>query len=154
MVKSQDSETSGFPASRFVAALLSAAVLVAFVRAGLHWIRFRVGIRWSWLGCIVPDPQSTWARVNQSSNTDWAVVFLADGSMYVGWIDQYTFNPNVENQDFLLGQARRVEEDLTEKYTVSGIGVYLNTRDVKRIEFIEGKPPDELSTAEAPEGVE
>jgi hypothetical protein len=35
--------------------------------------------------------------------------------------------------------AKRVDEELKTVYVVNGQGVYLNTRDVKRIEFVQGR---------------
>ena len=87
---------------------------------------------------IAPDPQSIWNMINQPDNDDWAVVFLDDDSIYLGWIERYSFNPNITDQDFLLSNARRVNKDLNVIYRVDGIGVYLNTKNVKRIEFIVG----------------
>ena len=42
----------------------------------------------------------------------------------------------VADNDFLLAEAKRVDDDLVERYAVTGRGVYLNTRNVKRIEFV------------------
>ncbi len=72
-------------------------------------------------------------------NRDWAVVFLSDGAIYCGWIKEYSFEPDAENHDFLLTKAKRVNNHLKLNYTVDGLGVYLNTRDVKRIEFVKGQ---------------
>jgi len=54
----------------------------------------------------------------------------------LGWIKDFTFDPDAEDNDFLLADAKRVDDQLTAQYIVTGRGVYLNTRDVKRIEFI------------------
>ena len=56
-----------------------------------------------------------------------------------GGITRYTWNPELDDQDFLLYDATCVDDDLKEKYIVDGIGVYLNTRDVNRIEFVNSK---------------
>ena len=87
--------------------------------------------------------------VADRSNTNWATVFLSDGAIYLGWISKYTFNPDAVDQDFLLSNARRVDEQLSELYRVTGIGVYINTRDVKRIEFVEGDPMPNDMTVES-----
>ena len=132
------SQKEGFPSSRFIFSLL----FVAFVTGGgmilLHFLRFQLSTLHNKLSFIAPDPQSIWAKINLKTNKDWAVIFLNDGSIYIGWISLYTYDPNTENQDFLLSKARRVDEKLNAKYIIDGQGVYLNTRDVKRIEFVKG----------------
>jgi hypothetical protein len=125
----------GLPAFGFVIALVLSGLLLGIIFIGLHRARFFVATHWSRLEGIAPDPQSIWAKVNRPSN-DYAVVYLDDGSIYFGWIEDYTFDPDAEDNDFLLADAKRVDEDLTEKYSVTGRGVYLNTRNVKRIEFL------------------
>lgn len=83
--------------------------------------------------------QSLWKKIISSSNQDWVAVFLDDGAIYLGWIREFSANPNYENQEFLLKYAARVDENLEFVYEVTGIGVYLNTKNVKRIEFIRNK---------------
>ena len=64
-------------------------------------------------------------------------MYLDDGSIYLGIIRQYRSNPNDQDQDFLLAKAQRVDSDkLQPLYPVTGQGVYLNTRNVKRIEYV------------------
>lgn len=129
------SNSPGFPASRFVIALVLAGLFGGILLIGLYRARFFVAAHWPrWEG-IAPDPQSIWAKVNRPSN-DYAVVYVDDGSIYFGWIKDYTFDPDAEDNDFLLADAKRVDEQLTEKYSITGRGVYLNTRNVKRIEFL------------------
>jgi hypothetical protein len=130
------SNTLGFPASRFVVALLLAGLLGGALLIGLYRARFLVAAYWQpRFEGIAPDPQSIWIKVNRPSN-DYAVVYVDDGSIYFGWIKDYTFDPDAEDNDFLLADAKRVDEQLAEKYSVTGRGVYLNTRNVKRIEFL------------------
>ncbi|MFQ5751924.1 MAG: hypothetical protein ACE5HI_07995 [bacterium] len=66
---------------------------------------------------------------------DSAVVFINDGSIYMGKIDYFTFDPNADNQDFRLINARRINDNLEEMYSVTGVGVYYITR----IEFLKSK---------------
>ena len=73
------------------------------------------------------------------------MVFLNDGSIYRGYIKSYTFDPDATDQDFLLSEAVRVNEDLHPKYRITGQGVYLRTRDVRRIEFLKGEETDKRS---------
>jgi len=129
------SNTPGFPASRFVVALVLAGLLGGAVLIGFYRARFLVAAYWPRFEGIAPDPQPIWVKVNRPSN-DYAVVYLDDGSIYFGWIKDYTFDPDAEDNDFLLADAKRVDEQLTEKYAITGRGVYLNTRNVKRIEFL------------------
>jgi hypothetical protein len=129
------SNSPGFPASRFVIALVLAGLFGGIFLAGLYFARFFVAAHWPRFEGLAPDPQSIWAKVNRPSN-DYAVVYVDDGSIYFGWIKDYTFDPDAPDNDFLLADAKRVDEQLTEKYSVTGQGVYLNTRNVKRIEFV------------------
>lgn len=129
------SDAPGFPAFRFVLALVLSGLLLGIIFIGLNFARFFAAAHWSSMEGIAPDPQSIWAKVNRPSN-DYAVVYVDDGSIYFGWIEDYTFDPDAEDNDFLLADAKRVDEDLTEKYSITGRGVYFNTRNVKRIEFL------------------
>jgi Family of unknown function (DUF6338) len=129
------SGAAGFPNPHFVMALVLAGFVGGIILIALSFARLEVAAQWSWLAWMAPDPQSIWAEVNRPSN-DYAVVYVEDGSIYLGWIKDYTFDPDAENNDFLLADAKRVDEELTEKYPITGQGVYLNTRNVKRIEFL------------------
>jgi hypothetical protein len=131
------SNITGFPSLRFIFALFVIGFMIGLARGFLHRTRIKISAWHENLAFLAPDPQSIWAKIAPTSQ--WAVVYLDDGAIYVGWISNYTFNPNHTDQDFLLSDAKRVDDDLNQKYLVDGIGVYLNTRDVKRIEFL--KPP-------------
>jgi hypothetical protein len=136
------SSTTTFPNFRLIVALLVAGLAAGGARILLHILRLRLSNRFKQLKFLAPDPQSIWAKINQASNKDYAIVFLDDGVVYIGWISSYTYNPNSVDQDFLLANAKRVDGDtLNEKYLVTGIGVYLNTKNVKRIEYVKGKVP-------------
>jgi hypothetical protein len=141
------STTDSIPELAFIAALFSFGILVGLGRALLRFVRYKVANTWPLMKWLAPDPQSIWVHVNQPSNQDWAVVFLRDGSVYLGYIKYYRFDPEESDQDFLLSYARRVNENLEQVYAVPGQGVYLNTRDVTRIEFVPGSQGD---TSEAP----
>ncbi|MBW1615483.1 MAG: hypothetical protein JRJ49_02910 [Deltaproteobacteria bacterium] len=134
-----NSNSESFPSFRFIIALFGSGLLLGIIRIYLYMIRFKLSLKYNSFRSMAPDPQSIWVKINQKENTDWAVVFLNDNCIYLGWISNYTYNPNNENQDFLLSSARRVDENLEALYTIDGKGVYLNTRDVKRIEFIQGQ---------------
>ncbi len=133
------SDKEGFPTFRFIAVLWISGFLVGLGRIFIDYVRYDVSAWHEAYRFIAPDPQSIWAKVNQKIYKDWAVVYLNDGAIYLGWISEYTFNHNSEHQDFLLKNVKCVNEDLSVKYRVDGVGVYLNTKDVVRIEFVKGK---------------
>jgi Family of unknown function (DUF6338) len=128
-------KTTGFPTLRLVVALMAAGLVGGAVLIAGDWCRFEVARRFPRWAALAPDPQSIWAKINRPSE-DYAVVYLDDGSIYLGWIEDFTFDPDAEDNDFLLADAKRVDDELAEKYAVTGRGVYLNTRNVKRIEFV------------------
>jgi len=118
--------------------LVGAGIAVGLLRAGIRNVRFWIANKMRRLRKLEPDLQSIWAKINRPGNDDWAVVFLNDGSIYRGYIKSYTFDPDASDQDFLLSEASRVDEDLSTVYQVTGQGVYLRLKDVSRIEFLKG----------------
>jgi len=132
------SNGTGFPSFKYVIALLFGGLLTGFLRIIIHFLRFKISLKYDHFKKIAPSQLSIWAKINQPDNNDWAVVYLDDGSIYLGYISDYKFDPDSDDQDFLLKDAKRVDEDLKEKYVVNGLGVYLNTRNVKKIEFLKG----------------
>jgi hypothetical protein len=133
------SKTRSFPSLPLIMVLFLFGILAGLLLVLINRIRFRIAQKWPKLKKIAPDPHSTWAIINQSSNRDWAVAFLDDGAIYLGWIKYYSFDPNADNQDFLLSHAKRVDEQLKVKYEIDGNGVYMNTKNIKRIEFSKGE---------------
>lgn len=133
------SDSSSLPSFSFLIVLIVFGLLVGFLGVLFNKIRFWISQKWPKFKKIAPIPQSTWAKINAYSNIDWAVVFLDDGSIYLGWIKDYTYDPNSENQDFLLSHASCVDESLNIKYEITGCGVYMNTKNIKRIEFVQGR---------------
>lgn len=132
------SEQTDSPTLPFLISILCSGLLLGIIRIYFHHFRIKLSLKYKLFASFAPDYQSIWAKINQSDNMDWAVIYLDDGAIYLGWITAYTFNPDIDNQDFLLKNAKRVDDNLKEIYAVNGSGVYLNTRDVKRIEFIKG----------------
>jgi hypothetical protein len=114
-------------------------MIVGLLKIFIHVIRFKLSIKYPKLQFIAPDPQSIWVKINSPINKCWAVVYTDDNSIYLGWISEYSSNPHIENQDFLLSKAKRVDDKLNVIYPINGIGVYLNTKNIKRIEFLKGK---------------
>lgn len=133
------SSSDKYPNLKFIIALFVCGVFVGLGRCAIHWLRFKLSEKYKLLSHLRPKPQSIWAKINENTNQDWAVVYLEDNSIYIGYISEYTYDPNQEDQDFLLSKAKRVDENLKEKYIINGIGVYLNTRKIQRIEFFKGQ---------------
>ncbi len=131
-------DNEGFPTIWYVLFIPPVGFLFGCILVLVHYSRVKIAGWFKWSDFIAPDSLSTWATINKSWNRDWAVVYLRDGSIYLGGISSYTYDPNSKDQDFLLGNALRVDEDLQRKYNVDGAGVYLNTKDVIRIEFVKG----------------
>jgi len=94
--------------------------------------------KFKFFSCLAISPEPVWKEINKNLQKNWALVFLDDDSIYLGWIKNYTNNPRVEEQEFLLTNAERVDDQRKTIYKVDGLGVYLKTKNVKRIEFIEG----------------
>ena len=128
------SDDTGFPQLPFIGALLAAGALWGIFLIAFRWTRFTLARAFPTLRMIAPDEQTIWAKVNEPSD-DWAVVYLDDQSIYLGYIREYSFDPDAEDNDFLLAEAKRVNEHLEVQYPINGAGVYLNTKNVKRIEF-------------------
>ncbi|MFM2172790.1 MAG: hypothetical protein RLZZ54_717 [Cyanobacteriota bacterium] len=124
--------------------LLAVGWLVGQACIFCYWIRHLIPRKCDSLRWLRPDPQSTWNRINDDLDDQWVYVFLKDGSIYVGQIRFWNFDPDSPNQDFFLDRARRVDERLDprgqksakwkERYLVE-TGVYISTAEVSRIEF-------------------
>ena len=86
-----------------------------------------------------PDPQAIWPVVATAPNEElWMIARTKQGVLY--WVEKYSFDPAVENHDFLLRPAYLVDDDLNVKRDLSVGGVYLNTRDIESLEMIPGNP--------------
>ena len=133
------SADDGFPRRAFILALVVVGLLWGFLLAGFNRTRLYLSEKIRLLHFVAPDVQSIWAKVNQSQSTDWAVIFADDGAIYLGWIKEFTYDPDADNNEFLLSRAKRLNEDGSLQYEVDGQGVYLNTKNVKRIEFVRGE---------------
>lgn len=137
------SNSSGIPGTRFIIVIFFSAIFLGYLSILLRELRSYFSKKVGFLRWLSPGVDSIWQKINDPSNEDWAVIFLNDGSIYLGWISKYAFDPNNVDQDFLITQAKRVKEDLSTVYSVNGIGVYLNTREVKRIEFVRSRSKGE-----------
>ena len=101
-----------------------------------HWIRIRVPF------LPAPDSQAIWPVVvdNVPKEKLWVLVHTKQGTLYLGWIKEYSFDPAAENHDFLLRPAYLVDKNLHVQRDLTQGGVYLNTRDIESLEMIPGKP--------------
>lgn len=119
-----------------IGVLLTGGFLWGCILIAYHWMRIKVSF------LPTPDPQAIWPVVAAGSPDDelWVLVRTKQGTHYVGWIDQYSFDPASSDHDFLLLPAYLVGESPDEVLRdLTKGGVYLNTRDVEAIERIPGK---------------
>ena len=102
----------------------------------------------SLIGYVLTDPQTTWNRVNSDLKDRWAIVFMKDGSAYLGLRKYWNFDPDARSQDFFLESASRIDESVDmrgkpkawkDRYSVS-CGVYIDLSEVSRIE-LHGESP-------------
>lgn len=134
-----ESNTSGFPSLIYILSIVGFGIVAGIILIYLNKFRFYLAKKMNKLRFLSSGIDPVWLKLNDKDNQDWAIVFLDDGTIYSGWISNYTYNPNYQNQDFLLSRAKRLYENLYENYEVKGSGVYINTKDVKRIEFRKGR---------------
>jgi hypothetical protein len=132
------SADEGMPNTKFVFTLLIGGLLTGFLGVIQLKLRSALAIKYSKLSWLASEPDSIWHKINSPKNKDWSVIYLKDGSIYLGWISEFQADPNLVDQEFLLTKAKRIDADLKEKYLIDGLGVYLNTKDVIRIEFVRG----------------
>jgi hypothetical protein len=135
----EDTSADPWPLLILLLLLIGSGIVVGLLRAGFRTFLFWLSNKIPILQKFEPDTQSIWAKVNRPGNEDWAIVFMSDGAIYRGYIKSYTFDPDATDQDFLLSDASRVNEDLSTVYQVTGQGVYLRLKDVNRIEFVKGE---------------
>ncbi len=132
-----ESNLSGFPSFRYTIAILSSGIIGGLVAIGitefLNFLSEKLHIKF-----LHKDTDTIWQFINSNDQKDWVIVFLSDNTIYLGWISKYCYDPNNQSQEFLLSHAKSVTSELKTKYEVDGLGVYLNTKDVKRIELVKG----------------
>jgi len=126
---------------KFIFSLFGAAIFFGLAALGYGSFRYWISTKSEFI--TPPNVQSAWgdtmARVSKQEL--WSIVFLHDESIYAGWIKKYTYDPDSEYQDFLLQRAIRVQfkgNKFIKLYEVQGIGVHINTKEVRRIEFVRG----------------
>ncbi len=133
-------KSQGFPGLLFLLSLFASGLLIGILRAGLRQARFVLSRHLKFLKWLLPDVNSIWARVNQTGTNQWALVFLDNDVQYLGYIKYFRNDPDATEQDFLLAESYRVDKNRKPIYHVEGVGVYLNTRDVRRVEFLDSAP--------------
>ena len=109
----------GFPASEFIVAIIASGIicglLFIFVQNIRYWLITKGVFKHQ-----MKDPASIWGVINKSADDEWAVVYLDDGWIYLGYIRYYKHNPDDSDQDFLLSDAKRVNDKLKEMHPVTG----------------------------------
>ena len=133
-----NSTSSGLPSIRFYISIIFSGFITGVILIGLLKIYGSMTKGSVFLGFLSSGTDPVWLNINSPENEDWAIVYLDDKSIYLGWIADYSYDPSFEDQDFLLSNAIRLDENLKKVSKINGIGVYLNTRDIKKIEFVKG----------------
>lgn len=133
-----ESNNPGFPGIKFLTGIFFSGLISGGLLVGQRELRNYLSKKSKFLKFLSPGNDAIWVKINDRTNKDWATVYLDDGSIYLGWISNYIYNPNQQDQDFLLSRAKRLYNNLEVMYEIDGCGIYLNTRDVKRIEFRSG----------------
>ncbi len=133
------SNITGLPGIRYSLALILTGLITGFLMIGQVELRSFLARKFKFCRFLSPGDQSVWLKVNNKYQDNWAIVFLDDNqTIYRGWISEFSNNPELENQEFLLIKAAKVDSNLKVEYLINGRGVYLNLRDIKRIEFVSG----------------
>ena len=115
----------------FILGVIAGLIRVVFRMTGFKLAKNLNVLRW-----LKPEKGSIWMNVNEKNGgNEWVIVYLSDGSIYLGWVSQFANHPEQPNQEFVLQNARRLDEAHKQLYEIVGAGVYLNTRDVIRIEY-------------------
>lgn len=118
-----------------IAVLLAGGLVWGLALILFHWCRVRVPFLPN------PDPQALWpvAAEGIEGQQLWALVRTKQDYLYMGWIQQYSFDPTAEDHEVLLRPAYFVNEKLEVQRDLGTGGVYLNTRDVESVELIPGR---------------
>lgn len=121
--------------ARTIAILVAGGSVWGLVLIGCHWLRIKLPFLPS------PDPLAIWPLVAGAIDKEqlWALARTKQGQLYLGWIEQYSFDPEAEDHEFLLCPAYLVNEDLAVQRDLHVGGVYLNTRDLDSLERIPGE---------------
>lgn len=109
------------------------AFLSAYIRVFSRNLRFRA--KNTKFNYFAPKEQNLWHEINRQKN-QWAVIITKDGSRYLGYLSDYTYDIESPNDiDLLLAEASCVDEFLNEKYKINGRGLYMKINEISKIEF-------------------
>lgn len=133
-----ESNSSGFPNFLFTLSLMLSGVLGGLILVAITEFSNWLGRKVNFLNFLISNPDTVWQKINNKKNQYWALVFLENDIIYLGWIKYYTFFPDSNEHEFLLTKAKRVDEKLNVIYEINGLGVYLSLSEVKRIELLDG----------------
>lgn len=136
-------QKQGFPSFKSVIALVVVAVIFGYFLVIRDRLRARIDGKKFF---TAPKSPSVWAEAVKKAalNGEWAFVFMNDKSVYRGWIREYIYDPNADYQDFLLIQATRYDSNLNKLYDITDGSVYIDNRNVSRIEFVKGTPINDI----------
>ena len=135
----KNDDSSDISNFRLIAMLFAGGLIGGSIRIGINNLGFIIGSRFYRFQKLIPDSQSIWAKLNNLKEKEkWALVVLDDGTKYLGYIEYYSYVPDLEDQEFLLSNAKKIGDNWETEYIVDGLGVYINTKNVKRIEYLNG----------------
>jgi hypothetical protein len=86
-----------------------------------------------------------WHRINLPNESKWAIVYCLDGAIYFGRVTHMSKNPEINDQDFFLEDAERLDDNRCFSYDCEE-GVYFSLKNVSRVEFVEGQKEIEPQT--------
>lgn len=110
------------------------AISFGYIRVAIRKLRTYIAKKKGW-DFLATKPDVLWVKLQRDNQ--WAVFILKDKTRYLGYIKDYTYNPNFpEEIDILISDAECVDEELKTKYRIPGQGVYIKLDNVDRIEFI------------------
>lgn len=95
-----------------------------------------------------PEP---WMYINEQLESQWHRIYINDDLMYIGTITYYSKDPNLIDYAFILSNANlyRFTNGLYLKIDEVIPHIYLNTRDIKRIEFLDLYEPKKTNHIES-----
>jgi hypothetical protein len=120
--------------TKTIAVLLGGGFVWGLALMTFHWLRIKLPF------LPTPDPQAIWPLAAGAVEKEqlWALARTKGGTLYLGWVERYSFDPEAEDHDFLLCPAFEVNAKLEVQRDLSMGGVYLNTRDLDSFERVPG----------------
>ena len=111
--------------------IISGILLILFSE-----LKFWLSRRYENLQWLEPGYRSVWARMNYKNRFQenrWCQVILNDGSNYIGWIKDWSYDPNEREFDFYLRETEQVG-DMCNNYELEG--VYIKSENISHIKYI------------------